>query len=117
VVSQTGSDRGSTLNPAPVSIASDVERQTQTGMRRTEVVHASNQKHALLERRQGTRQGATAACQAGQTLAEGGIQPFDKGRVDAAAAPLRGLNDRLDQGRGRLALPAAQSATDLRCAV
>jgi hypothetical protein len=66
-------------------------------MWRTEIVQTTNQKQALFERGQGTRQGATTASQASQRLTEGGIQPFKAGGVDAAAAFRRGLNDRLNQ--------------------
>ncbi len=87
-----------------------VELQTQTLpatpgtlVRRAEVVEAANQVHALFEQFRCAHQGATAPCQAGQALAEGGVEPFDIGRhfvvlreVDAAA-PLTLTKDAPDR--------------------
>ncbi len=52
----------------------------------TEVIDAADQAHAGLQRVGLARQRAGAATQTGQTLAEGGIEPFNESGVELAAA-------------------------------
>ena len=52
----------------------------------TEVIDATDQEHPGLQRAGLARQRAGAASQTGQTLAKGGIKPFNESGVELAAA-------------------------------
>jgi len=55
-------------------------------VRKTEIVGASNQIHARLQGFEATSGVTRFARQAGQSLSEGAIQPFDESGVEDSAA-------------------------------
>jgi hypothetical protein len=68
MIGETSGERGRALYPTLSSIASDVERRTQTVMRGTEIIQATDQKHAVFEWSQRACGGTGTSSQTGQDI-------------------------------------------------
>ena len=74
-------------------------RDTQTLVRRAKVVDCTDQGHPVLQRAALAGQRPTAARQRGESLAEGGVEPFNVGGVDHAGTALRAAAQLIDLRR------------------
>ena len=63
---------------------SEVAGFTQFLMGKTEIVRAANQVHPSVQSLHARSRVPTLACQARQSLTDGSIQPFNKGRIEHA---------------------------------
>jgi hypothetical protein len=95
MVGQSGSQGGGAVNPMSPPSASNRQGQTQTIVKRTEVVDRTDQIQSRLQRLRCAQQRPAAASQARQALSEGGIQPFDASGVNGVCAlrPVQQVRD------------------------
>ena len=84
MVSQTSGNRRSAQHPMDATV-SDPEFEAQAVVMSTEVVDTADQIHPRLEGFNLASQSTTPSDEAGQPLAESGVQPLDEGGVDRAA--------------------------------
>lgn len=96
MISQTrGNGRGA-LNPA-MSETADRQLEAQAVMRMAEVVQAADHIHTCFQGLGFASQGASAADQAAEALAEGGIEAFDESGIDRSLT-LGFVDEGLDHG-------------------
>jgi len=100
MIRQTGSQSRSTLDPME-TMPSDRKAETQALVEVTEIVDAAEDIHAVLQGGAVASQVTGPTEQASQTLAEGGIEPFDVGSIYYAAS-LCCLEQLLDHRFGSL---------------
>ena len=108
MIGESSSHRGRPRHPVPSPRAPDQQWHPQTLMISTEVVNRSNQIHPDSQRGGLSQETPPAAHQTGQPRPEGGIESFDVGRINHAAA-LRSSQQVVDLGLR--ALPDAAEDT------